>query len=241
MRVAFISDVHLTPQNPSSQHRFEEFMRAAGRLLQRLYILGDLFDYWVGDDGADALGQAPAEAALRDAIAAGVEVFFMRGNRDFLVGDDFARRVGCAILPDPTLITLGQRRLLLSHGDRLCTDDIEHQQARQQMLSAKWQRAFLRQPLAQRMDVAAQLRRQSEADKRTKSAALMDVNQAAVQTLMRRHAVATLVHGHTHRPAVHRFDLDAKPAWRYVLGDWYTQNSALYYHDGSLAFKKPLP
>ncbi len=243
MTIAFIADLHLTPERPASTRLFEAFLRGSARILERLYILGDLFDYWVGDDGGDALGHDSVEAAIRQTVAAGTQVFFMHGNRDFLVGAQFARRNRCTLLPDPTVVTLGQRDFLLTHGDALCTDDIEHQRARQQMLSSKWKMAFLDQPLAQRLHTAAEMRRSSEAGKRTKSMTLMDVNQAAVEALMRAHKVETIIHGHTHQPAVHHFQLNhgslvQKPAWRYVLGDWYEQRSALYYHHGKLALRR---
>ncbi len=238
MTAAFVSDIHLTPQRPASTRRFEAFLGGAAGVLERLYILGDLFDYWVGDDGADALGQAAMESAIRAAVDAGTQVFFMRGNRDFLVGDAFARRAGCVLLDDPAVITLGERDFLLTHGDGLCTDDVEHQRARRQLLSAKWKTAFLQKPLDQRMDTAAAMRRASETAKRGKSMAAMDVNQGAVESMMQRHGADTLIHGHTHRPAVHQFELGGKPAWRYVLGDWHEQRSALYYYRGKLALKK---
>lgn len=243
MLAAFISDIHLNPKRPDSFARFEGFMDQAARRLQRLYILGDMVDYWVGDDGADAIGQGRAEVALRRAVDAGVEVFFMRGNRDFLIGDDFARRTGCQLLADPSVTALpagddGERRFLLTHGDALCTDDVEHQAARAEMLSVKWQFAFLQQPLDARIDAAAAMRRQSESRKQRTSAAMMDVNPAAVEELMRRHRIDAVIHGHTHRPAVHQLTVDGRPAWRYVLGDWHKKPSALYYDRGALALKR---
>ena len=238
MTTAFISDLHLTPKRPATIRLFEGFLRESARLLERLYILGDLFDYWIGDDGVESLGHGAVEAAIRNAAGAGTRVFFMRGNRDFLVGEEFARRAGCVVLPDPVVVALGRRDFLLTHGDALCTGDIEHQRSRRRMLSSKWKTAFLQKPLDERMETAAQLRRQSAAGKRTRRMQDMDVTQAAVEALMRRHGVDTMIHGHTHQPAVHRFELGQKPAWRYVLGDWYTQRSALYYHQGKLAFKK---
>jgi len=236
MTTAFIADLHLSPQRPNAIRLFEQFLRRGARRLESIYILGDLFDYWVGDDGAEALGHRAVEAALR-AAAAGTRIFFMRGNRDFLIGDDFARRSGCELLPDPAIINPG-RRILLTHGDALCADDTEHQLARGTMLSAKWQRAFLEKPLEQRMHTAAAMRAQSEAAKQRKSMALMDVNQDAVEALMLRHRADTLIHGHTHQPAVHRFELAGKPAWRYVLGDWFDGRSAAYYAAGRLALRK---
>lgn len=249
MLTAFISDIHLNPKRPDSFARFESFMTQAAKRVRRLYILGDMVDYWVGDDGVDAIGQGRAEAALRRAAKAGVAVFFMRGNRDFLIGDAFAERTGCRLLPDPSVVELpagdgngdgdgATRRFLLTHGDALCTDDVEHQAARGEMLSAKWRFAFLQQPLQARIDAAAAMRASSESRKQRTPAALMDVNQAAVEALMRRHRIDTLIHGHTHRPGVHQFTVDGRPAWRYVLGDWHKKRSALYYQHGALALKR---
>lgn len=235
MRTAFIADVHLTPRRPAAARQFKDFLRAAAEDLSRLYILGDLFDYWVGDDGGDFLGHADTIAALRAAADAGLELFFLPGNRDFLIGDEFAARAGCKLLADPTVIHLDGRAVLLTHGDRLCTDDTEHQAAREQMLSAKWRRVFLAQTLDARMQTAAALRRQSEHAKREKSRAIMDANPTAVAELMRKHNAHILIHGHTHRPAAHNFHLDDKPAARYVLGDWTEQSSALYYQNGAFA------
>ena len=238
MTTAFISDIHLNAERPASLQMFGDFLRAAPRVLSRLYILGDLFDYWVGDDGGASLGHHAAESELRIASDAGVEIFFMHGNRDFLIGDDFAKRTGCKLLPDPTLIKIDDREFLLTHGDALCTDDTEHQTSRKEMLSSKWKMAFLQQPLATRIETAEAMREQSDAAKKQKSMTLMDVNQTAVETLMREHNADTLIHGHTHQPAVHSFQLNNKPAWRYVLGDWFEKRSALYYEKGTLGFKR---
>ena len=237
MTIAFIADLHLTPERPASTRLFEEFLTGSAQQLERLYILGDLFEYWVGDDGGESLGHDGVEAALRKTVKGGMEIFFMHGNRDFLIGEEFARRTGCTLLPDPIVISLQGRDCLLTHGDALCTDDHEHQNARKEMLSSKWKLAFLKKPLEQRMETATAMRRQSESAKQTKSMAIMDVNQEAVESLMRQYGVDTLIHGHTHLPAVHQFRLEQKPAWRYVLGDWYEQRSALYYINGKFSLR----
>ncbi len=237
MSIAFISDIHLSAQRPATTQLFEEFLAENERLLERLYILGDLFDYWVGDDSVGLLGHDAVEAALRNTVTAGTQVFFMHGNRDFLVGEEFARRTGCQLLSDPAVVSYEHRNLLLTHGDALCTDDIEHQNSRRQMLSAKWKTAFLQQPLAERIHTAAAMRAQSKAAKRTKSRSVMDVNPHAVENLMRQHGVDTMIHGHTHQPAVHAFEIAQKPAWRYVLGDWPKRRNALYLQQGELVLK----
>lgn len=235
---AFISDLHLSAKHPQTFAWFAAFLQNATAQLERLYLLGDLFDYWVGDDGVDTLGHARARDALRDVADAGVRVYFMHGNRDFLLGEQFARDAGIELLPDPSVIELYGRKFLLSHGDSLCTDDLEHQEARRTMLTAKWRTAFLQQPLDARIQTAAEMRSASERNKQHKSMKLMDVNQQAVESLMRAHNVNTLIHGHTHRPAVHQFELNGQPAWRYVLGDWHRRVSALYYRRGYLALKR---
>lgn len=237
MTVAFISDIHLARERPAAFELFEKFM-VASRRLEQLYILGDLFDYWVGDDGAETLGYTAVEELIRKAVDARVRVFFLHGNRDFLVGEQFLRRTGCELLPDPSIVSLYGRNFLLSHGDSLCTDDVKHQEWRKSTHSPQWKSEFLKQPLEDRISTAIALRRHSETGKLGKDLAIMDVTQTAVEKLLRQYNVNTMIHGHTHRPAVHEFTLDKKPAWRYVLGEWGTRNSVLYYQHGILTLKK---
>ena len=238
MTIAFISDLHLTPDHPESTSWFREFSTQAGLRLKQLYILGDLFEYWIGDDGSERLGQTDVEKIIRNITDSGVETYFMHGNRDFLVGEKFSERTGCQILPDPSLIELGGEKVLLTHGDTLCTDDIEHQEKRAQMITTKWKIAFLDKSIDERLDTATQLRRKSEQQKKTKSMAIMDVNQAHLENMMREHGVFTIIHGHTHRPAVHDFMIDDQPARRFVLGDWYTQKSMLLFENGRFSLRK---
>ena len=238
MTIALISDLHLDPARPASTHWFDQFMSDSSGQLSRLYILGDLFEVWVGDDGSAALGQEAVENIIRRTVNDGLELFFIHGNRDFLIGNDFAKRTGCTILADPTLITLGAEQVLLTHGDMLCTNDIEHQTARQEMLTSKWKNAFLNKPVTERMDVAKSMRKKSETSKKIKSMKMTDVNQHEVEKVMREHDVLTMIHGHTHKPAIHEFSLDNMPAKRYVLGDWYTQKSVLYYDNGRFSLRR---
>ncbi len=238
MTIAFISDLHLTPDRPASTELFQKFINGAHRAVSELYILGDLFEYWVGDDGADALGHQAVETALRKTVDQGTRVFFIHGNRDFLVGEQFAERTGCTLLPDPVVITPDGLRILLTHGDALCTDDLEHQASRQRMLSGKWKLAFLGQTLEQRMATADAMRQESELGKQQKPMEIMDVNQNAVEALMREHETRILIHGHTHKPAAHEFQLDGELARRYVLGDWYEQKSAIFYENGRLILRR---
>ena len=238
MTIAFISDLHLTPERPVSTHLFEEFVSDAGLFLRQLYVLGDLFEYWIGDDGVEMLGHENVEAAIKRVVDAGTQVFFLHGNRDFLVGPDFAARTGCQLLPDPVVVTFDETRILLTHGDALCTDDIEHQEARKQMLTAKWKLAFLDKSLDQRYRTADSMRKESEENKREKSIEIMDVNQRAVEEIMLKHDVDLMIHGHTHKPAAHEFVLDGILKRRFVLGDWYTQKSAIFYNDGKLVLRR---
>ena len=238
MTTAFISDLHLTPDRPASTVMFEEFIAGAISTISTLYILGDLFEFWIGDDGAKALGHHPVERTLKDATDQGMKIFFIHGNRDFLVGSEFSERTGCTILDDPTVIDLGELKVLLTHGDALCTDDTEHQNARGQMLSSKWKMAFLQDGLEKRLEKANALRQQSEVNKQSKSMDIMDVNQQAVEELLREHQVNIMIHGHTHKPAAHEFILDGQLTRRYVLGDWYTQKSAIFYENGKIVLRR---
>ena len=237
MTIAFIADLHLSPQRPQALRLFTQFLRRGSEKLESIYILGDLFDYWVGDDGAGALGHREVESELRAATEKGARIFFMRGNRDFLIGEDFARRANCELLPDPAVINPG-RRLLLTHGDALCTDDRGASGVARKNAVGKMEARLSGKTLDERMRTAAEMRAQSETDKQKKDMKLMDVNQNAVEELMLRHRADVLIHGHTHRPAVHQFELAGKPAWRYVLGDWFDGRSAAYYAGGQLALRK---
>ena len=238
MTIAFISDLHLTPERPHSTLMFNEFAGGAGRYLDKLYILGDLFEYWIGDDGSEALGHRQVETTLAGLVEAGTSVFFLHGNRDFLVGDAFAERTGCRLLPDPIVVEESGLRILLTHGDSLCTDDVEHQEARREMLSSKWKLAFLERPIESRYGTADALRKKSEQDKKLKSMEIMDVNQAAVENMVREHDVNIMIHGHTHKPAAHQFELDGMLVRRFVLGDWYEQKSAIFLDQGKLTLRR---
>jgi len=227
MTTLFISDLHLDTTRPHIVEQFLAFLRDEAANADALYILGDFFEAWIGDDAAGEL-----ENIVADALAAlherGVPVFFMHGNRDFLLGDAYARRARMTILPDPSVIDIEGERLLLMHGDTLCTDDARYQAFRAQTRAAQWQRSFLEKPLSERQAFAAQARAESQRYTRSADDAITDVNDAQVRATMAAHDVAKLIHGHTHRPAHHRLDLgDAKVAERIVLGDWYEQGSSL--------------
>jgi UDP-2,3-diacylglucosamine hydrolase len=217
----FVSDLHLSDERPATTGAFLAFLRGPARLAGALYILGDLFEYWAGDDDADAPLNLIVGAALAELVATGVEVFFLPGNRDFLLGAQFARDTGLRILPDPTTIEAAGTRLLLTHGDTLCTDDRAYQAYRAQVREPRWQEDFLNRPLAERKQFIEALRHRSEAAKQEKALEIMDVNPAAVQDLLREYAYPVLIHGHTHRPAHHIHFVDGHRCERWVLADWH--------------------
>jgi len=233
MTTLFISDLHLDAERPAITELFGAFMHREGRQAEAVYILGDLFEAWVGDDDPSGTGAYVADR-IREVVELGVPVYFIRGNRDFLVGDAFARRAGMRILPDPAVVTLYGRPTLLMHGDLLCTDDVAYQQFRAQTRDPAWQQQFLGQPLAARLAFAAQARAASQARQhgmiqadRAQFETVTDVTPATVEATLRRFGVATLIHGHTHRPAIHALDIDGRACRRIVLGDWYEQGSVL--------------
>jgi UDP-2,3-diacylglucosamine hydrolase len=220
MSVLFISDLHLCEERPATTRAFRAFLAGPARAARTVYILGDLFEYWVGDDDGEAPFNRQVSEALAALAASGVDVFLLAGNRDFLVGERFARQAGLRLLADPTLIELTGRRVLLTHGDTLCTDDRAYQAYRVQVRDAAWQRSFLARPLSERRHIVEDLRRRSEAAKRDKASEIMDVNGGAVDALLREWGYPTLIHGHTHRPARHLHEVDGHPCERWVLADW---------------------
>jgi UDP-2,3-diacylglucosamine hydrolase len=226
MSVLFISDLHLDDARPRIVEAFENLLETQSAEVRALYILGDLFESYIGDDD-DAPLNARVARATRNVRDAGVAVYFMHGNRDFLLGADYAERAGMTLLDDPAVIELSGERVLLMHGDTLCTDDAEYLQFRKRVRDPDWQRAFLAKPLAERRAFAAQARGESRKHTASAKPEIMDVNQAAVEAAMRTHGVRRLIHGHTHRPATHHFELDGTKAERIVLGDWYEQASVL--------------
>jgi UDP-2,3-diacylglucosamine hydrolase len=224
--VLFISDLHLDPARPQVTELFLDFLAGPARVAGALYILGDLFEAWIGDDDPEP-AHGRVVAGLRATADDGVPVFLMHGNRDFLLGADFAARSGCTLLPDSVRIDLFGTPTLLLHGDTLCTDDHAYQRFRAMVRDAPWQREFLAKPITERQVIARQLRETSQEHTRQKAEYITDVNAAAVLDCMRAAGVRQLIHGHTHRPGVHDFDLDGAPARRIVLGDWYEQGSLL--------------
>jgi UDP-2,3-diacylglucosamine hydrolase len=226
MATLFISDLHLDESRPQIVDLFEQFLLRDARSASALYILGDLFESWIGDDDDSGLASRVADALGRMGRR-GVAIYFMHGNRDFLLGADYARCAGMTLLDDPSVIDLDGEPTLLMHGDTLCTDDVEYQRFRTRVRDPAWQATFLARPLDERRAFAAQARDESRRHTATAMPQIMDVNQEAVAAAMRSHGVRRLIHGHTHRPATHRFSLDGEAAERIVLGDWYEQSSVL--------------
>jgi len=222
----FISDLHLDPAQPGITQQFLQFVARAEGRTEALYILGDLFEAWLGDDDPEPEYRRVV-AALRKLRDSGTRIGFMHGNRDFLVGERFSSESGCELLDEHTLIDVHGSRVLLMHGDLLCTDDVEYQAFRRMVRDPAWQQRMLALPLAQRAALAQQVKSQTRAAVMAKAEEIMDVNQETVDATMRRFGVRTLLHGHTHRPDVHRFRLDGEDATRIVLGDWYTQGSVV--------------
>jgi UDP-2,3-diacylglucosamine hydrolase len=220
----FISDLHLCAEQPAITQAFFDFLgRAVAGKTDRLFILGDLFEYWVGDDDlGDVLNQRIAQA-LRQLAESGIALFFIAGNRDFLIGSRFAEAAGVTLLPDPHLAHFKNCDILLSHGDALCIDDADYQAFRAMVREPAWQAAFLAQPLALRHAQITDMRQQSERAKMHKPATIMDVNQTAVAGLFRSTGQTLFIHGHTHRPAHHRLTVDAIARERWVLTDWDAQ------------------
>jgi UDP-2,3-diacylglucosamine hydrolase len=236
MTTLFISDLHLDPARPDITSQALAFLETETRGADALYILGDLFEAWVGDDDPEP-EKRRVIAALKRLTDAGLACYFMHGNRDFLVGEGFAAESGCTLLSDPTIVDMYGTPVMLMHGDTLCTDDHEYQNFRLMVRNPDWQRMMLARPLAERLALARHLRETSAASMAGKSMEIMDVNEDAVAEAMREHGVYTLLHGHTHRPGVHSFVTDERGAMRIVLGDWYTQGSALYWDEDGFALR----
>lgn len=227
MHTLFISDLHLSAEHPHSMEAFQRFIASVAPQAEALYILGDLFEYWAGDDDLHDPFHARVIAALHGLALQGTRIYLMHGNRDLLMGDALAQACHAKLLPDPTLIDLYGTPTLISHGDTLCTDDIEYQKFRAQVHDAKFQKNFLAQPLAERKAYIEMLRRQSTSAKQSKDTAIMDVNDAAVAALLWEYSYPRLIHGHTHRPDRHEHNVDGHRCERWVLSDWDSKATAL--------------
>jgi UDP-2,3-diacylglucosamine hydrolase len=234
MTTLFISDLHLDSTRPAITELFGRFLRREAKSAEALYVLGDLFEAWVGDDDPSETG-AYVASGLKEVADAGVPVYFIRGNRDFLLGQDYALRAGFRILPDPAVVVLYGKPTLLMHGDLLCTDDVAYQAFRTQTRNPTWQAQFLSQPLQARLAFAAQARAASQAHQAklreggndVRFETVTDVTPATVEATFARFGIDTMIHGHTHRPAVHDLQVNERERKRIVLGDWYEQGSVL--------------
>ena len=219
MTTLFISDLHLQPQKPAVVQAFLQFIQTQTQGIDALYILGDLFEAWIGDDFNNAFSDA-IKAALSSLRARDVPVFLIHGNRDFLIGELFATQTGCQILSDPTLIDLYGIPTLLMHGDTLCTDDTAYLEFRRMVRNPDWQKELLGKSIPDRLAIAQNLRDVSKEKTGGKTAQIMDVTRSEVERVMSEHQVQRLIHGHTHRPQVHQLSIANTPAERIVLGDW---------------------
>ena len=220
----FISDLHLDASRPDTTALFFDFLARRARTAAALYILGDLFEAWIGDDDPNPLHREMA-AAIKSLVDAGVPCFFIHGNRDFLIGKRFARESGMLLLPEEQVLDLYGRRLLIMHGDTLCTDDPGYLAFRAKVHTPWIQRLFLALPLFIRRRIAQKMRHDSKAANSHKSMDIMDVNQNAVVAVMEEHQVQWLIHGHTHRPAIHELNANGALAHRVVLGAWHSNGS----------------
>jgi UDP-2,3-diacylglucosamine hydrolase len=229
----FISDLHIDASHPAITEQFLSFLSAEAREADALYILGDLFESWIGDDAPDA-AQVQAIAGIASLTSHGVPCFVMHGNRDFLLAQKFCEMSGAALLPDPVIVTVYGERVLVMHGDALCTDDLAYQRLRATVRDPDWQRQFLALPVESRRALAGAARAGSQAHTAALEYAIADVNPLSVEAALRAAGTATLLHGHTHRPAIHALQVDGCPCTRIVLGDWYDQGSLLRWdRDGS--------
>lgn len=223
----FISDLHLTEGRPEANERFFSFIEVRASRAASLYILGDLFEYWIGDDDLQDPFHGVIAGFLRRLSDSGVSVHLMHGNRDFLIAQAFSRATGARLLPDPSTVEAGGVKTLLMHGDTLCVDDADYQEWRRVSRSGAWQGEFLRRPLEERRRIILELREKSRNAIREKPPEIMDVSPAAVRKAFQEHGVSRMVHGHTHRPGHHEVEVAGRRCERWVLPDWYGRGGYL--------------
>lgn len=240
MKIHFISDLHLCEEEPATLRAFTDYLAGPAHNANTLYILGDLFEYWAGDDDDTPLIREVV-LALTALAESGTELRFMAGNRDFLIGQGFAARCNMRLLPDPSRLVVDGRQLLLTHGDVLCTDDTAYLQYRSQVRDPDWQTAFLARPLEERKTFIESLRARSRAENARKRPDIMDVNHDAVAELLRTNDYPVLIHGHTHRPARHEHLVDGRSCERWVLADWHGQAHYLEWTAGAATARSCAP
>lgn len=224
--ILLISDLHLEEERPDISRAFLHFLKARATRAEALYILGDFFEVWIGDDAISPFQRSIAQA-LRELSDSGTRIYLMHGNRDFLLGQAFCREAGCTLLKDPSLVELGGERVLLMHGDSLCTQDEAYMRLRRWLRNPLSLFILRHLPLATRRKIARKLRRESRMQTSMKASEIVDVTPSEVSRVMATHGVLTLIHGHTHRPATHRLQFGGQPARRIVLGDWDKQGWSL--------------
>lgn len=230
--ILFISDLHLSPRSPGATCLFNQFLAGRARQAEELYILGDLFETWIGDDDITDPFNADILAALRAASEAGVKISALHGNRDFLLGAGFAAASGVRLIDDPYVLSTAEWQFVLSHGDALCLDDIAYMAFRAQVRNPEWQAALLAKPLAERRAIAAHMREVSESSQRGKENPYTDLQAAATDDFLRANGYATFIHGHTHQPATHDHIVDGIHVERWVLADWHEERGECLVWDG---------
>ena len=233
----FISDIHLDPKRSATYQKFIRYLRSIAAEAEELYILGDLFEYWIGDDAVSLLGHETAVNALKQLSECGVRIFVMHGNRDFLIGEQFVSSFDGTLLDAEHTLQIGSNSVLLLHGDSLCTDDVEHQRFRDIVLSKEWQQAFLSLNLQHRVARAQELRELSENSKAKKKLEIMDVNLDAVSEVMQQNNTNILIHGHVHKRGIHQVELNGEKGVRYVLGDWDSNKDGVIRVDSAGEFE----
>ena len=227
MPALFISDLHLTEERPEANERFVALLEEKAPRIDALYILGDFFEYWIGDDDLAHPFHAVIAGLLRGVSGRGVPLYFMHGNRDFLIGERFCAATGARLLADPTVVELAGEKTLLMHGDTLCTDDHDYQAWRRKARDPAFQAQFLALPIPERRRAILAMREKSKEVVQGKPAEIMDVNVDAVREALRGHGVRRLIHGHTHRPGRHALEVDGQRCERWVLPDWYSAGGYL--------------
>ena len=232
MSSLLISDLHLTEERPEANERFIALLEEKGRAADALYILGDFFEYWIGDDDLAEPFNAVIASLLKDLTRHGVPLYLMHGNRDFLIGEGFCAATGASLMQDPSVVDIAGVKTLLTHGDTLCTDDLDYQTWRRKARDPAFQAAFLAKPLDERRQQVHQMREKSKQVVQEKTAEIMDVNDAAVRQALREHGVRRLIHGHTHRPGRHAIEVDGRHCERWVLPDWYGRGGYLQVGSG---------
>ena len=238
--IFFVSDLHLSPRSPGATRLFLQFLAGRAREAEELYILGDLFEAWIGDDDIGDPFNAEVVAALRAAGDAGLRISVMHGNRDFLLGDGFSAATGARLLSDPYLLSTPEWQFVLSHGDALCLDDATYMAFRAQVRNPAWQAALLTKPLGERRAIAAHMREVSESSQRDKDNPYSDLQAAATDDFLREHGYVTFIHGHTHQPATHDHIVDGIHVERWVLADWHEDRGECLVWDGEALHREAL-